>query len=252
MYSLIFKVELIKDKQIPITIDLIKEEFRILSESGSNFISINDNSISIEDSIFSKNSIVDDEIRYKITVNNKEIKKEQVERNLENIDLKTIILLLESPHRSEYFIKDNVLRPIGPAKGKKKTEAGGAIEEYLTNILKKVGLNEGSYYLIIVNPIQFQTSLDCIHGKGLVKEIKEIRNLVWKNLWEQNDIRINFNKRLAEYKPIRIINACTEELQPYVNFELIMNKYKYITYTTTHPAITWNRWKEDIIVNKLR
>lgn len=47
--------------------------------------------------------------------------------DLENITLKTIILLLESPHKSEYRIYNNTIIPIGPASGESKGEAGGAI-----------------------------------------------------------------------------------------------------------------------------
>lgn len=249
--SLIFNVELVNDIQIPMNIELTKKEFDFLSESGSHFISINDKNININDSFFSKKSIVNDETRYKIHVKNNEITKEKVNGNLEK-KIKTLILLLESPHNSEYTVIDKVLSPIGPAQGEGKSEAGGAIEEYIINVLKNIALVDGEYYLIVVNPIQFQTSLNAIHGQGLNEFTKGIRNLVWRNLWEKKEIRLNFNERLECYKPIRIIDACTKELQPYVNFELILNKYKNITYTTTHPAINWNKFKENIKVEKLR
>lgn len=252
MHNLVFNVELYDGNTIPIDIELTKIEYDILNDSSSNFIQTNGDKIEIADSFFSKNSIVKDEIRYKVNVQKDSIVKEQVNKLLKEIDLRTIVLLLESPHNSEYLIKDGVLIPIGPARGDGKAETGGAIKEYIFDVLKKVDLGNGEYYLIIVNPIQYQTSLVSIHGKSLKGEMKVLRNIIWRNIWVNKLVRDNFVSRINSYNPIRIINACTEELQAYIDIELMLNNYKCITYKTKHPSINWNRFKECISVEKLR
>ena len=114
--------------------------------------------------------MLDDEIRYKITVKNKKITKESVNVGLNNVDLNTIILLLESPHKYEYNYTNGVLTPIGPAQGDSISEAGGANDNYICNVLEKIDLKSGEYYLVISNPIQFQTSLYSFHKKSLSDE----------------------------------------------------------------------------------
>jgi len=91
----------------------------------------------------------------------------------------------------------------------------------------------GSIFLIIVNSIQFKTFLYNIHEKSLNGDTKGMRNLIWRNFLESREIRKDFINRVTRYKPVKIINAFTQKLQSYVNFELTLNNYKIYIYNNT-------------------
>ena len=72
---------------------------------------------------------------------------------------------------------------------------------------------KGDYDLIISNPVQFQASLNNLHGQNLNaknSETKAIRDKVWKEIFSRE--RDDFHNRLNSYEPI-IINACTANLK---------------------------------------
>lgn len=221
-------------------IKLSKDEVRLFNKLQKEFISKKKRLIEIKD-VFTKDQRVNDKVRYVVKIKNGKcidktrvcISMDEINRN-QNKNGKRIVLLLESPHRSEYEINDNRIMPIGPAQGKKKAEAGGGIDEYLNKVFDNMRIIDGKYYIIISNPIQFQTSLGSLHKKGLNKDL---RNLIWSNLWNNKEVRQDFIKRLNEYCPNYILNACTLQLTDRVNEELIQNKYKVITYIAYHPAV---------------
>lgn len=243
MYKLVFQIESRESELRRVSIDLDKKHFKIFEDINSNFIKKDHDSIEITDSFFSKASIVEDEIRYVILT-------EDCDEDVNKND-KMIVLLIESPHKSEYEIENGKLKPINPAQGSSPGSAGGGIERYLEIVLNKSAIPDGTYELVIVNPIQYQASLVSIHDKALKNSVKELRDKVWENLWNEEIIRNDFKNRLKSYNPIRIINACTAKLSGYVNEELINLNYKDITYVTTHPAVTWNVNQKDIEVEKL-
>lgn len=127
----------------------------------------------------------------------------------------------------------------------KPSEAGGAIEKYFDGVVKKIGLDNGNYYLKIVNPIQYQTSLASIHGKPLSGFKKTLRNKVWMNIWEYKDskgkfiFQDEFINRIRSHNPYLIINACTKQLKNNVSKPLQMNSYTY--KEVNHPAYNWCR-----------
>ena len=252
MYKLQFELYLSNTKSKTIEIELMKNEFELFE--SSKLMTKDSDSIIINNSFFSKDSIVKDEIRYKIIVNGcKEITVNKLKETKKLDDsTKYIVLLLESPHAKEYGITGDKIVPLGPANGNKVTETGGAIDKYLKNVLEKIDISAGGYYLVIMNPIQFQTSLYSVHGKGLKNEAKDLRNLVWKNIWEQQEIRSDFIGRINNYNPEFIINASTKDLKEYVNWELILNKNKNKIYITPHPAVNWSSLKDKVSVKKLR
>ncbi|WP_414733877.1 hypothetical protein [Acetobacterium carbinolicum] len=252
MCKILFNIELRDQNAFPVAIDIEKEEFEIFSNIDSCFFDSFGNNINIDNSFFSKNSIVEDESRYSVTVENGICKKEKLRNQFKNNDIATIVLLLESPHTSEYCVENKKLIPIGPARGSGPLDAGTGIENYLENILNKVNLSEGKYKVTIANPVQFQTSLGSIHGKTLAdKRVNNVRNLIWKGIWSFDAVKDNFNERLINYNPVRIINACTKDLQENVNNELIAKGYGEVTYKTYHPAMNWCRYGVDIPVKKL-
>ena len=137
----------------------------------------------------------------------------------------TLVILLESPHKDEYFA-NCIDRPIAPALGM----TGHNIQDYLMdvihgcpNICQRLG--HETTRVIIANPIQFQTSLAAIirvpRQNGESKEAKKkrqeknkkIRDAIWKALWDHKSLRSEFKGRLKRYHPDFIINACTHDLE---------------------------------------
>lgn len=120
--------------------------------------------------------------------------------NKENKDKPNIIIVLESPHRSEYSDAGAALRSANGNTGKKlKANLEQKIDKVIKNGLLK--LSAGTYNLYAVNAIQYQ----CSFG---VKPIQpELRNTVFRTLWPS--LKVDFFNRLKQLKPIVIINMCT-------------------------------------------
>ena len=114
---------------------------------------------------------------------------------------KRIIIILESPHKDEYIIKEN--KCIGyPAMG----QTGISIKKYLQNIINNKLIDEldsqYEYDIILMNSIQYQTSLG--------ENPKLFRDRIWTTLWIKYELRSNFIERLKEYKPDIIFNFCSK------------------------------------------
>ena len=147
-----------------------------------------------------------------------------LEQQLQQQQIGNIVLLLESPHKAEYTDGGRVYdinRPQAPANG----DSGTKIDECLGKVLSKIteefvnaGLDVAELivpdsHVIISNPIQFQTSLNAVHGEPL-KDNDDymwatLRDFVWRTLWEEQHIRNSFQERLNTYNPSLIVNACT-------------------------------------------
>ena len=137
----------------------------------------------------------------------------------EQQEIGNIVLLLESPHKSEYENR-NIARPKKPACG----STGKRIDRCLATVLLHIqeiepGLIEPGCDVVISNPIQFQTSLYAIHNQTLEGAWKTLRDRVWLTLWddEEGHIQQCFRTRLGCYNPKVIINACTADLKDLVN-----------------------------------
>ena len=140
---------------------------------------------------------------------------------IEQEEDRNILLLLESPHMSEYQ-PGNIGCPIAPANG----ATGDSIDRLLGNVLARIERDDlvmPHAHVIISNPIQFQTSLHAIHRNAFdKKERNELKNEVWKKLWgedeqeghEEGHIRQSFQARIGDYRPRLIINACTGGTDP--------------------------------------
>ncbi len=170
------------------------------------------------------------------------------------IDTKIVLLVLESPHTSEYakneLKKSENLNPKAPAQGKSSGDAGGGIREYLHIVLRKINLLDGIYSLVISNPIPYMCSL----GNPLTEtKNKKLRDNIWKAIWEIQDdkgkfaIQDEFIARCAMYQPEYIINCCTCKLKNFVTDLLVTEGFKNI-YKTSHPAVTWNVKQENLLV----
>ena len=150
-----------------------------------------------------------------------------------------IVLLLESPHKEEFDSND---RPIAPAQG----TTGTNIHEYFEHLINidrgMLGLVKTEASLIICNPIPFQTSLHMIHkGKISRRRRRELKEYVWKALWNDRCVRDDFKKRMDAYGPRLIINACTggteeEGLNAIVTCYLKSSKIGKNICRTSHPS----------------
>ena len=118
-------------------------------------------------------------------------------------DLPTIVLLLESPHRSEY---DSERKPIAPAGGKTGANLDDGLDYVLSQIKSEVV--DGSR-IIVSNPVQFQTSLHMILPKPEKKYKDALKISVWKAVWSHQYIEGGFESRMEKYAPYLVINACT-------------------------------------------
>jgi hypothetical protein len=205
----------------------------------------------IENSFFDKSSEVPDIFRYVLKytstsvwkffdTNKKDVHKFEIDKDQKVIpteDSKNIILLLESPHKDEYEIKDDKLAPRSPASG----DSGRAIYDFFTShvlpMLNSLGLelnNSTEYNFCIVNPVPYQTSLVNIHQEGL---ISSLRDKIWKAMYPK--LKEDFKSRLEGYRPFVILNGCTSNLK-----DLLKPEINQITnskvYNVNHPA-SWQR-----------
>ena len=160
---------------------------------------------------------------------------------------KSIVLLLESPHCDEFDLNNN---PIAPAQG----ETGKLIDEKILSVLDEILRLDKNTILaedeklrvIIANPIQYQTSLYMYHNKKLEDEYQTLRNRCWRKIWDEKKIKDDFEKRIKQYNPVLIINACTYSLKDKVTKFLKDNKFENV-YTSYHPSYWkgFNIKKED-------
>jgi hypothetical protein len=130
--------------------------------------------------------------------------------------------------------------PIGPAIG----NTGKNIEKFLASSVIPLLINQGlkleniTYDVLIVNPVQYQASLGYVIDKKLNTGI---RNNVWKIIF--NETQIEFSNRLVEYEPSVILNFCTSDLKPELKrvLNIFFKQYPNTQFFEgSHPCI-WNR-----------
>ena len=172
-----------------------------------------------------------------------------------------LILILESPHRDEFYaeaVKDEngtVIHhkgdPIGPANG----PTGRNIRKYIAEIFPDFS----NYHLCLMNAIPFQCSL----GVGT----EHFRYDVFQNAWADKHIGAEFcKKRLTDFlnalsrKNIVIVNACTKgynaakdsDQRPFL-WHLVQNSIETLTlgkektiqyFRINHPS-SWARNKKN-------
>lgn len=170
----------------------------------------------LKNGFFSQETKVPDVWRYNIIINGRDLSivphaiqlptfSKYYDKRIEK-SCDSIILLLESPHRSEYSSDNNILEPKAPAQGQSGSIIEKDLELHIKYAIAKSILPDGKYPLIIVNPIQWQTSLGFFYKESLNKAI---RNRTWKVLWDKKVVRSDFINRVEAYRPVLVINACT-------------------------------------------
>ena len=218
----------------------------------NEYIKCNNNQLVIKEAFF-KAKKVDNVFRYCLKNKKLEFLKKDEENfkfskfddNLidENDDTSNIIIVLESPHKDEYTFD---FKPIAPAQGSTGKNIEKYIEKYILSILdnNKLELNKKKYKILIVNPVPYQTSLNFIHKKALKNEYKKLRNEVWKALWENANLKTEFESLINNLKPKLILNCCTKDLKCYVsdaiNEKFNINENVYKIEELSHPCY-WTR-----------
>lgn len=160
-----------------------------------------------------KDSKVDDQYVGIIVINNAITQKvtgtlwcsrndrEQNQDNLNNLTKngseKILLINLESPHIEEF--ESNTLPP-SPALGSTGTNLKDLIINLNCFINNGGAIPNGTYKILLSNAIQFQASL------GYCTEI--FRDRCWLMMWIDQG-RLDFIKRIQQYQPDVILNACT-------------------------------------------
>ena len=148
-----------------------------------------------------------------------------------------IIVVLESPHKDEYFKDGNEKVAIGPAYGK----TGDNFNKFFPLLLRnaiidgKIKLNSEHYEIIFMNAIQYQCSLGDKPSK--------YRDEFFMKCWENDACKDDFKDRLKKYLSIGkervVINCCTtgkKNLQKMVHNEIQKICKGIPTYLCAHPC----------------
>lgn len=164
---------------------------------------------------------------------------------------KTIVVVLESPHKDEYensATPSGVGQPIAPAQGETGTRIWDLFDRVLRSCPTLCGQLEEHTRVVISNPVPFQTSLvsvisippsgcDRRSNARRKREEKKLRDAVWGALWEYRAIQDDFQTRLESYCPDFIINACTHDVGCYLR-RCVTNsrckKHKIRTFLNRH------------------
>lgn len=149
-----------------------------------------------------------------------------------------LVLILESPHKSEY---DTSGKPLRPANG----ITGLKINKYLTNqIQPNWKLNKGTIYCVwIVNAIQYQMSgYNQLKNNQYYSKIwHTVRNCAFKTVWENETtfgLQDDLKKRVESIKPLIIINCVTGGKNKYSLQNLVDNVVRS-NCKCNHPSV----WK---------
>ena len=237
----------------------IYKEFFKIRNYNQELINLNHKkNIFIKDKFINKS--VPNIIRYYVTMNentddieinsilNKKnfIKKSNYNDILLNEDTEinnSIALILESPHKAEFDYSNNDLIPISPAQGATGKNIENKLKELLMAIISDHqidALQNGSYKIIIINPISFQTSLHFFHRRSLSDyHFKKLRDKVWQKFWEEDaKYKSNLSKNLKRINPSLIINACTSNLSPLVQ-KYLENHFKSQNIIRSYHPSAW-------------
>lgn len=240
----------------------IKVNSRIKAEliDSSPFIKRNNDKIIIKNTFFEKSLLVKNVYRYSLKKNKDNFELCVFDNSHE--DFKTskfndypidessispsIVIILESPHKDEYDNKIDCLSPIAPAQG----TTGDLIFKKFVQIIRNSAeilrlLDKNEYRVLLVNPIPYQTSLYFLHKQNLKSVYSTLRDKVWIEQWERNEIhKTLFNNVLNKIKPSLILNCCTSKLTGYVSEEI--KKTEFNAFQIHHPS-SW--WKELYKIN---
>ena len=213
-------------------------EIQIISSRHAARATDNNSDIIINGAFGEENLVHDDVDTYRINCHD-DNQLELFLRHNDQVECDTLVIILESPHKDEY--ENNCIdEPIAPAQG----DTGTRFANHLLDIIELCpdlhrNLSVGETRIVLCNPIQFQTSLVAVID---VPDWRKVRDAVWKELWNMQEIKDNFEERLGSYEPDYIINACTSHLQNKISkFLLQCSRFSdSMKYETYHPSM-WHR-----------
>lgn len=195
----------------------------------NNDMKITVNNISVKVNPKSKKSIfnnnlnyystdrVKDEVRgflYFDSKNNKWVFCGLFQKKLSSNKIENLVLLLESPHKDEYDIYGNPLRP---ANGRTGTNINNLFAKQINNNNLKINILQNNivYRVWIVNAIQYQTSgFNQLQVLGTIynQSWRIVRNNVFEALWNNETIfhlQEDLVGRLNQISASIIINCVT-------------------------------------------
>lgn len=162
---------------------------------------------------------------------------------------RTIILLMESPHKDEYAQDTSTacLQPIAPANG----QAGERILKYGESVFEQLPLCPSrDYCLVLCNPIPFQCSLWHLVRKSEKEGLdSKIRSAVWQDIWNCHDLGYPkyLLRRLVRYKPSFLINACASGLKSPIRKLLRQSCPGLAVWEADHPSV----WKDNSMLTRV-
>lgn len=134
---------------------------------------------------------------------------------------KRIIIILESPHIDEYYFKHLAKQPITLSTFQPIIPANGTAGDNIKSLLNLLSNLTSDFDVVLINRIQFQTSLGSfLNYKDLSEKKVEniIRDKVFKLLWETEGVEDDFWQRLTSFLNPNIdnivINSSTKATDP--------------------------------------
>lgn len=241
----------------PILTEISDVVYKDLIASNSKYIQMDNekNTITIKRSFFKKNKQVQNVTRFFVELTEDHVKIESpTEKNelvlnsgfeddvIDNsFKNKTIAIILESPHIDEYEQSKEKLIPIGAAQGQTGKKIKRSITDLMVALRNFQVIEElHQYRVILINAVNFQTSLHFIHEKPMNNYYRELRDKIWLKMWtEMPQIKNEFGKQLDVLKKDSIIiNACPKSLKPLINQELIQFANRFSLFESNHPSST--------------
>ncbi|QCR32378.1 hypothetical protein [Lysinibacillus sp. SGAir0095] len=241
----------------PIQTEISDVVYEDLVASNSKYILLDKerNIITLKRSFFKRNKQVQNVTRFFVELNGDDITIDTLsEKNSlvlnsgfaddlidTNYKNKTIAILLESPHIDEYEQTREKLVPIGAAQGQTGKKIEKSIESLILALKEHLVLEEQhKYRVIIINAVNFQTSLHFIHEKPMNNYYRELRDKMWLKMWtEIPQIKNDLIRQLDSLKKDSIIiNACPKSLKPFINQEHLQFANRFSLFESNHPSST--------------
>lgn len=131
-----------------------------------------------------------------------------------------LVLLVESPHRSEYDRSHRPRQPLNNGRTRRRIETD--LPGVILQAQRDLGRNFDGCDVVLSNPVRFQASLHRLMDKRELRKRpkgrrglqRDVRDETWLALFGTPEIRDDFRSRIASYEPALIILAPTRGVEP--------------------------------------
>ena len=152
----------------------------------------------------------------------------------------SVVVLLESPHRSEYEVVNGAFLPIRPLND---AQTRNLFYQQVPEVLAQMDLHGQPVPVILCNPVPYQCSLQRLMQEGIGLQ-SAIRNAVWRDLFAAG-FQHEFVGRLVLYEPLAVLNACTYSLRNRVQGAVLAvlqanGNDAFGFWTCNHHPCAWN------------